>query len=112
MKLTCLFNYLVGNVLDEEQRNRHHGRLGIGELKQKCIETWKKHGPHPYDAKLAELAESKALKKLEKRQINHEHAVQKAADQQDASKRPKFPIGWGEQVKVLSHRAIRYATVI
>jgi hypothetical protein len=98
----------VGHILEEELQNRHQK---TGAVKQRCIDTWKNHGPQPYDPEMDTLSDKKVKKRLQRAQEYHEKSIRDAAVKQDASTQPKFPIGWGEQVKILGHRSIRYVVI-
>jgi hypothetical protein len=96
----------VGYILEEEQRVSDEKEMG--ELKKWCIDTWREHGPQPYDPDLEELSEKKQQKKIHRDHERREKAVAAAASKEEAATQPKFPIGWGRQVAILSHRSIRY----
>lgn len=103
--LECVANLLnaVGHILEEEIANG--GNAGpAGKLKTLAIDTWAKHGVQPYDP--IEVDEPSKVKKANKKlESARKKAVASAIEKEKNSTRPKFPISWFEQTRILGHRA-------
>jgi len=92
------------------------GTLGSG-VKQVMIDAWKKHGPHPYDPEIEstspkEKTKKKASKKAaQKSQAKLDTYLNDAQSAEAKFNKPKFPVSWPAQTRILSGRSIKYVSL-
>ena len=88
-------------IIDEIQAGSNAG--APGQLKQRCIDAWLRHGTHAYyESDIGDAHRSK--KRRRKTAAHHADDVAVAKKKQEDSTKPKFAISWFTQA-VLSHRA-------